>query len=207
MFIRGTRVKVPVDRIEALITHFKEETAPNARKVAGNRGAILLVDRKSGAGWGLTYWEDEAALTASEQAGTSLRHEAAAATGLTIDEVERLEIAVQERAAPPSIGTFVRLNDIQGDPARVEDAIRFTRETAVPSVRGLKGFRAFITGVNRQTGRGITSTAWDTLADLEASESAAIPLREQALSSTGATSVKVEVFETVFADLSLPVTT
>jgi heme-degrading monooxygenase HmoA len=206
MLVRGTRLKMPVDRIDAMITHFKERTVSEAKKLAGNCGAVLLVDRGSGMGWGLTYWEDEAALKASEAAGTSLRVQATEASGATVEEVERLELAVQERAAPARAGTFVRMNDIKGDPARIEEAIRFSRDQALPVVRGLKGFRAYIFAVNRQTGRGIVSTVWETLDDLKASESAVAPLRAEAQKSSGASTVKVEIFESAYADIFQPVT-
>jgi heme-degrading monooxygenase HmoA len=206
MFVRATRLKAPSDRIDALIGDFKESVVPAVKKLAGNRGAILLVDRDNGIGLGLTYWEDEASLKASDDAGTSLRGQVAQAAGATIEDVDRFELAIQERTGPPRAGTFVRITDVQGDPARVEDGIRYSRDVAVPAVRAHKGFRAFITSVNRQTGRGITATVWETLEDLKASESAIAPIREGAVKATGATSVRVEIMESVFVELSLPVT-
>jgi heme-degrading monooxygenase HmoA len=207
MHVRGTRIAIPSDRIDAMITHFTGTVAPGAKQLAGNQGAVLLVNRSGGIAYGLTYWEDEAALRASEEAATSLRTAAAAAVAGTIEEVDRLEIVVLERAAPARAGTFVRLNDIRGDAARIEDAIRFTRETALPAVRAQKGFRALILAVNRQTGRGILSSVWDTLDDLKASETAAAPMREQVLAAAGNATVRVEIFESVFADIAAPVAT
>jgi heme-degrading monooxygenase HmoA len=206
MFIRGSRLKLPGDRIDGMITHFKDNVVPEVKKLTGNRGAVLLIDRGSGIGWALTYWEDEAALRASEEAATGLRTQAAEASSGTVEEVDRLELVVQERAAPARGGTFVRVNDIRGDAARIDDAIRFMRDTAVPAVRGQKGFRALIFAVNRQTGRGVISSVWETLDDLKASEAAVAPLREQMVNAAGNASVKVEVFESVFAEISQPVT-
>lgn len=206
MFIRGSRLKVPADRIDEMVTYFTEKVVPEAKKQDGNRGAILLIDRSNEVGWGLTYWDTEAALKSSEYVGTSLRTAAAAAVGATIEEVDRLEIVVQERAAPPAAGTFVRVNDAQGDPARIDDAIQYMRESALPVVRALKGFRALIFAVNRQSGRGVISSVWETLDDLKASESAIAPLREQAASAAGTTTMKVEIYESAYAELSQPVT-
>lgn len=206
MFIRGSRLKVPGDRIDDIVAFFTEKVVSEAKQQDGNRGAVLLVDRSNGVAWGLTYWDSEAALKSSEYVGTSLRTAAAAAVGATIEEVDRLEIVVQERAAPARAGTFVRVNDAQGDPSRIEDAIRYIRETAVPAVRGLKGFRALLFSVNRQSGRGIITSVWETLDDLKASESAVAPLREQAKSAAGTTTMKVEIYESAYAEISQAVT-
>jgi heme-degrading monooxygenase HmoA len=206
MFGRVSRLKAPSDRIDAMISDFKERVVPAVKKVAGNRGAILLVDRANGIGLGLTYWEDEASLKASEDTGTSLRGQVAQTAGATIEEVDRFEIVIQERTSAPRAGTFVRLTDVKGDPARLDAGIKFSREVAYPKVRGFKGLRAFITSVNRQTGRAVVSTVWETLEDLKASEAAVLPIREEALKALGASTAKVEIFESAFVELSLPVT-
>ena len=48
MFIRGTRVQTPPDKLEAAIANFKQQVLPAARSAPGNLGATLLVDRQSG---------------------------------------------------------------------------------------------------------------------------------------------------------------
>ena len=206
MFIRGTRLTVPVDKVEAAIEHFRDETAPKAKEVNGNRGAVLIIDRSTGDGWGITYWEDRAALDASEEAGSGLRSRVVEQFGATIHEVDRLEVLIQERTAPPRSGTFVRVNDAKGDPARIDDSVRIARDSALPRLRGMKGFRALISAVNRETGRGLTTTVWDTLEDLRASEAAAAPVRKEAIEAAGATSVDVHVYEAAYVDITIPVT-
>ena len=59
-------------------------------------------------------------------------------------------------------------------------------------------------GVNRLTGRSTVSTVWDTMADLEASEPKVSSLRRNAADAAGASDVKVEVFETAFAEIKQP---
>jgi hypothetical protein len=48
------------------------------------------------------------------------------------------------------------------------------------------------------------STVWETLADLEASESKVSNLRRGAADAAGASDVKVEIFETAFAEVKQP---
>ena len=63
-----------------------------------------------------------------------------------------------------------------------------------------------IFAVNRQSGRGVISSVWDTLDDLKASEAAVAPLREQTKSTAGTTTMRVEIYESAYAEISQPVT-
>lgn len=203
MFLRATRISAAPDRTDALVANFSQEVGPAARKIAGNRGAILLVDRTAGRGWGLTYWEDEAALKASEEAGTSLRSQAVKASGGTIQEVDRFETVIQERRAESASGVFCRVNDVAGDPAKIANAVALLGDKALPILEKQTGFRAFIVNVNRTTGRAIVSSVWDTMADLEASNAAVKDLRDEITRVSGASSVKVETYEVAFIDLQV----
>lgn len=206
MYIRASRLRIPRDRIDAAIALFGDEVAPSFRAEAGNVGAILLVDREKGQALGLTYWESKEALDASEEAGTSNRTRVTAATGATVEDVDRFELAVMERAAEPRSGRFVRVSDFPGDRERLDAGIAALRDRSAPAVRGLRGFAALIYAVNRTTGRGIVTSVWDTLEDLQASEAAVSGLRSDIASATGTASVQVDVYQAAFVDLRLPVT-
>ena len=203
MFIRGTRLQVSPDKIDAATTHFKEKVAPTARKTPGNVGAALLVDRTSGQAIGITYWETAKALAASEQMGIQTRTQSAAATGSQIVNVERFELVIMDRAAQAKEGTFVRVNTVTGDPDKVDALTVFLRNQVLPVLKAQKGFRAMIVGVDRQTGRSTTSTTWDTVEDLRASEQAIAHLRQEAAKAAGASGpVEVEIFQGAAVDLA-----
>ena len=55
---------------------------------------------------------------------------------------------------------------------------------------------------NRQTGRTVTSSIWDSAAEREASESALREFRQKARHIAGAQEVKVELYESVYEDMS-----
>lgn len=200
MYIRATRVQSPPDAIEKGIAYFKEKVVPAAKAAAGNGGAVLLVDRKTGSGVGITLWETAQALSASEQMGITSRTQSAAAMGGSIVNVERFEQVIEDRAQPPKAGVFVRLNTLAGTPQRIDNAIKFM-EKQLPVVRAQKGYRALLMNVDRMTGRSTVATVWDTLADLEASEPKVSGLRRDAADAAGATDVKVEIFEAAFAEV------
>ena len=204
MFIRGTRVQTSPDQVDAAIANFKKQVLPAARSTPGNLGAALLIDRKSGTGVGITYWETAKALAASEQMGIKTRIEAAKnVSGSQIVNVERYEIVIMDRAAPPQVGTFNRANTLNADPEKIDAVTVFIRNKVLPVLKAQKGYRATIMGVDRQTGRTVVSTVWDTLADLQASEGSVSALRQEAAKTAGASGpVEVEVFEAAAVDLA-----
>ena len=203
MYVRVTRVQSPPDAIEKGIAYFTENVVPAAKAAKGNAGQVLLVDRKTGAAVGITLWETAQALSASEQMGMTSRTQSAAAMGGSIVNVERFEQVIQDRAQPPKAGTFVRLNAVAGDPEKIDGAIKFI-EKSLPTLKAQKGYRGLIMNVDRMTGWGTVSSIWDSLADLEASESKVSGLRRDAADAAGAADVKVEIFEVAFADITQP---
>lgn len=202
MFIRGTRVQTPPEKVDDAIANFKKQVVPNVSKTPGYAGAGLLIDRKSGAGIGITYWESAKALSNSEQAGIKTRTNAVqSVTGTQIVNVERYELVVMERNAPPKADTFMRVNELNAEPDKVEALIAFTKSKVLPTLKPIKGFRALVVGVDRGTGRCAISTSWETLADLQASESKVTGLRQEVAKIAGADGVEVEIFEVPVIEL------
>ena len=77
MFARVTVGEGKPEQIEAGIRNFQENVAPLAKKMAGFKGAYLLVDRKSGKNLGITLWDAEKNMQASTVAANRLRAQAA----------------------------------------------------------------------------------------------------------------------------------
>ena len=82
--------------LDQLLSQVREEVLPRARQMEGFKGMIALGDPDSGKTMGITLWESEEALRASEEAANQLREESAEAGGDTIVEVERYEVGVFE---------------------------------------------------------------------------------------------------------------
>ena len=208
MFLRATRVQTPPDKVKDAIQNFEANTLKNLRSAPGNQGAILLVNRETGAGMGITYWESAKALAAAEAIGTQSRMQTTKAVpGSQIVNVERAELMIMDRAAPPKSGSFVRMVSVNGDPDKLDAAIVNIRNQVLPVLKAQKGYRATIASVDRQTGRLTASTVWDTKADLDASESKLAGPRAEAAKAAGAgpNDVQVEIFETAVVELSAAV--
>jgi hypothetical protein len=85
------------ENVEQGIATFKDNVLPELKSIDGNRGAILLVDRTSGAAMALTLWSDEGAMQASEERANTMRRNAADEMGAAGEpRVERYEVVVFE---------------------------------------------------------------------------------------------------------------
>jgi heme-degrading monooxygenase HmoA len=205
MYLRVTRVHTPPDKIKDAIQNFETNILKRLRAAPGNQGAVLLVNRQTGDGFGVTYWESARALGASEQVGIDSRTDATRnVAGSQIVNVERAELMIMDRAASPRAGSFSRLVTASGDPEKLDAAISVARTKGLPVLRAQKGYRAMLASVDRQTGRISLSSVWDTKADLEASESTVAGVRADVLKAAGAApeTVRVEVFEAAVVELA-----
>lgn len=208
MFVRATRVQSPPDKLKEAIDNFETVTVKALRAAPGNQGAFLLINRETGSGFGITYWESAKALAASEQAGMQSRTQATKSVpGTQVVNVERGELMIMDRAQPAKAGTFVRMVSVNGDPEKLDAAIVDIRNHVLPVLKTLKGYRATIASVDRQSGKLTASTIWDSKADLDASESKIAGPRANSakIAGAGPQDVQVEIFESAVVNLSASV--
>jgi hypothetical protein len=96
MFARVITNEGKPEQIEAVLRYFRENIQPEAKKMAGFKGAYFLVDRKSGKTLGMALWDTEEHLQASAQTTARLGAGMARAAAITKPAtVEVYEVAVQ----------------------------------------------------------------------------------------------------------------
>ena len=79
------------------MTHeIREHVLPALRQQDGFSGFLVLLERASGKVLGLTLWESEQAMNATEEAAYWLRVFSAEAAGGMITDVERYEVIFSE---------------------------------------------------------------------------------------------------------------
>jgi heme-degrading monooxygenase HmoA len=96
MFARVSTLQGSPERVEDGIRAVREQVLPAARQMDGFKGLLAMVDRSSGKMVGITLWDSEEALQASEEAANQLRDSSAQAGGAQIAGVERFEVVVDE---------------------------------------------------------------------------------------------------------------
>jgi heme-degrading monooxygenase HmoA len=84
------------EHIDEGLRQIRENGLPQLEQQEGFKGMVALADRQTGKTLGITFWESEEALEASEEAGDRVREESARAMSDTIAGVERYEVGLFE---------------------------------------------------------------------------------------------------------------
>jgi heme-degrading monooxygenase HmoA len=104
MHARISTLEGSPDQIDEGLRYVRENVLPQLQQQDGFKGMAALADRQTGKTLGVTFWESEQALRASEEAANSLREESAEAMSDTIAGVERYEVGFLELTG--AIGGF-----------------------------------------------------------------------------------------------------
>jgi hypothetical protein len=92
VFARATFGEAPPERLDKATQEILEHVLPALRIQDGFNGALILVERGSGKVLGVTLWESEQAMDATEEAAHWLRVFTAEAAGGMVTGVERYDV-------------------------------------------------------------------------------------------------------------------
>jgi heme-degrading monooxygenase HmoA len=87
------------NELDEALRDVKEHVLPLLQQQDGFKGFIALGNRQSGELIGITFWESEQAMQASEEVGERTRSETAEDTSDTIAEVQRYEVGLFEMSS------------------------------------------------------------------------------------------------------------
>ncbi len=92
MFARVMTGQLKPDQLEIFGRMIHDQVIPRARELNGFKGGYWLADRANGHVIGVTLYESEEALRASEQQANRIREEASRSAGLPIPSFESYEV-------------------------------------------------------------------------------------------------------------------
>lgn len=90
---------------------------------------------------------------------------------------------------------FVRTTEVQADPAKIDDGIAIVSDEIFPVVSGMDGCVGMSLLVNRESGRCIATTAWESEDATSASADKVVSLRSRAEESLGSSGSEVRQWE------------
>jgi hypothetical protein len=96
---------------------------------------------------------------------------------------------------------FARVNTLQTAPDRIDDVARTVRDLVHPGIMAESGYRGYIVLGNRETGKAIGVTLWESADAREASDAKAREIRPRLEQATGGAMQSVERYEVLFSDL------
>jgi heme-degrading monooxygenase HmoA len=90
---------------------------------------------------------------------------------------------------------FARVSTYQGSPQQIDEGLDHARQNILPRVRAVDGFEGVYYLVDRQSGRALSITLWESEEAMRASEEEANRLRGESAEAAGATVEGVERYE------------
>lgn len=203
MYARSTTFAARPDCIDAGIAVFRDEVMPALEGMAGWVGLSLLTDRESGRCILTTAWENSAAMHASAEQVRPLRDRAAEVLGATAS-VDEWEIAAVHRDHRSGEGACVRATWLKVRPDQFDRALEFYKTSVLPEIEQLDGFCSTSMMSDRESGRAVVSTTYDSTEAMERSRDAARSLRTALLRDLGADQADVGEFDLAIAALRVP---
>jgi heme-degrading monooxygenase HmoA len=98
MHARTGRVSFSPDKADDLVAHVRDNIIPKYEQSDGFKGFTLMLDRSKGEGIGISFWEDEDAMSATDDLGDQARQSAADAGSGRDEGVERFEVPIDTMA-------------------------------------------------------------------------------------------------------------
>lgn len=197
MYARSTTFHGRPENIDAGIKFVEKEAGPTLAKTEGCRGLSLLVDRESGQCIATSSWASEEAMGASDEELRPIRDRGRQILGASM-QVDEWEIVVMHRTHH---GECCRVSWLQGDLDTMTETFRVG---ILPELEQTPGFCSASLLVNRSTGLGCATTAWETREAMEASRAAADDMRNRAASEASGEIVEVHEFDLAYAHLHVP---
>jgi heme-degrading monooxygenase HmoA len=104
MYARVSTIEGSPDKVDDVTRQTQEQTLPQLQKMEGFKGFVALGDRQSGKMLGVSFWESEEALRATEQAVSGVRSGAAETADGIVAGVEQYEVLVNEAPSDGPLG-------------------------------------------------------------------------------------------------------
>jgi hypothetical protein len=203
VYARSTTILANPSAIEAGVAHVKDEVLPALLPVDGFIGLSLMVERDSTRCIATSAWQDEATMRASANYVQPIRNGVAEILGGAPDVAE-WEIAVMHRDHPTHEGACVRTTWLQTDPANMAKMLEYYRAVVLPQITHMREFCSASFVVNRGTGIGVSSVAYENSTALDDSRDAMDETATSATSQIDAKVREVAEFDLLLAHLRVP---
>jgi heme-degrading monooxygenase HmoA len=92
------RVSFSPDQADQVIAHVRDQIVPKYEDTDGFKGFTLLLDRSNGEGIGLSFWESDDAMRATDSLGDQAREGAAEAGSGSDQGFQHFEVAIDTMA-------------------------------------------------------------------------------------------------------------
>ena len=203
MYARTTTIEAMPSSVDAGTAYVRDKVMPLLEGLDGYIGLSLLADRSSGRCITTSAWESEDAMRASAPAVQEVRNRAAEIFGGGSPTVEEWEIAVLHRDHDAGDGACVRVTWANVDRDQVDAGIEVFK-AALPAMQEIEGHCSASLLVNRTSGRGVSSVAYESAEVMERNQAEMDRLKGSVSEEAAARITEEHDFELVIAHLRVP---
>lgn len=161
-------------------------------------GHLYLVDRDNKRSLGITFFPGESdireAAPVFERMGDEIPEEQRGKR----KSVNNYEVSINEGGENANAA---RVSRLEGDPGKIDEATQRAVQDILPRVRQLPGFQGAIAMVDRDKGRTLLVTLWESAEKMRSSEEQADKLRQESAEAGRGRVVGVERYEVMYAKL------
>jgi heme-degrading monooxygenase HmoA len=90
---------------------------------------------------------------------------------------------------------YARVSTLEGSPGQIDEGLRFLREELLPTGKDDPGFKGLIALADRQSGKTLSITLWESEEEMRATEQDANQLRSAWSETSGQQIASVESYE------------
>jgi heme-degrading monooxygenase HmoA len=94
-----------------------------------------------------------------------------------------------------SLAVYARVSTLEGSPEQIDEGLRFLREEILPTGNEDPGFKGLIALGDRQSGKVLSITLWESEEDMRATEQDANQLRSAWAETSGQEIASIESYE------------
>jgi hypothetical protein len=174
MFVRFVTIAGEKAKTDAALDFMENSVRPRIEASAGNKGLATLIAADQGLTVGASYWSDDVAMEAAEEALASVRQQVAVVAGGTL-RIEEYEIAGYFRQATPTSGAVAELARFELDVTKLDQVVAIFNEDSVRCLKAAAGFCCAQLFIDREFGHGMVGTSWE---DESSARAFRIPARE-----------------------------
>lgn len=161
-------------------------------------GHLYLVDRENKRSLGITFFPGESdireAAPVFERMGDEIPEEQRGKR----KSVDNYEVSINEGGENANAA---RVSRLEGDPGKIDEATQRAVQDILPRARQLPGFQGAIAMVDRDKGRTLLVTLWESAEKMRSSEEQADKLRQESAEAGRGRVVGVERYEVMYAKL------
>jgi hypothetical protein len=201
---RSTTIQAQTSSIDDGIAYMRDDLMRELESVDGYVGISLLVDRESGRCIITAAYQTEDAMRAAADKANQLRSQAAERFSGSVEKVEEWEIGVLHRDHHSREGSCVRATWIRMPSDQADRALEFYKDSVLPALERLEGFCSASLLINRSSGRGVSSSTFDSREAMDRDRDKATELRNTRTRELGADVLDVGEFELALAHLRVP---